>query len=371
MDFVYCVNPNEEEPIMLIDKHIGYDSVDGIGIMGDQFQKELLFLDSLGKKRVKIYINSIGGSVVDGMSIYNAILKSNCKVDTYCTGIAASIAAVIHQAGRTRYMADYGILMFHNPSGTDDKETYDKIKNSIATMISSRCGKTFDDVCKMMDEVSWIDANEALTGGFCDEVENSNESNKKRLKVTQDVTMAWKEASLLMNKLINTNTNMKKVTNKLNLQVEASEDAIVLAIEEIQNKANINSARVKELETEKEAIASDLLKAKNKVSELEGKITSVEDAEKAAKLTVVKNNAEIFIKEAAKVGKIKNDATVIKSWVDKVNSEEEFESVKSLVESIQISKSAKNIADEVKDSDTTIGSVIAQSMVDLRNKSNV
>src|SRR4051794_5419098 len=95
--WLYTVDPAADEPIMLIDKHIGFDEVEGSGIMGDIFQKELLALDGMGKSRIQVWINSPGGLVSDGYNIYNAILKSQTKVDTYCTGMAASIAGVIFQ----------------------------------------------------------------------------------------------------------------------------------------------------------------------------------------------------------------------------------------------------------------------------------
>ena len=59
---------------MLINTHIGFDETDGMGVDGAQFQRELLYLDSLGKKRIQVWINSIGGSVMEGYNIELAIL---------------------------------------------------------------------------------------------------------------------------------------------------------------------------------------------------------------------------------------------------------------------------------------------------------
>jgi ATP-dependent protease ClpP protease subunit len=59
----YTIDPNAETPIMLINKHIGYDEQAGPGIMGDQFQMELLTLDAMGKRNIHVWINSEGGSV--------------------------------------------------------------------------------------------------------------------------------------------------------------------------------------------------------------------------------------------------------------------------------------------------------------------
>ena len=145
MEFKYCVNPNDEEPIMLINKHIGFDEAKGQGIIGSEFQKELLFLDSLGKKRIKIYMSTLGGSVLEGQLIYNSILKSVCKVDTYNIGVVASIGVPIFGAGRTRYMCDYALLMLHNTSG-GTSQAQDILKQSVCTMVASRVGKTEQEV---------------------------------------------------------------------------------------------------------------------------------------------------------------------------------------------------------------------------------
>lgn len=372
VDFKYTLNSEDEEPIMLIDKHIGFDEKDGYGIMGDQFQKELLFLDSLGKKRVKVYINSTGGGVLEAMNIYNSILKSNCMVDTYCVGVCASSAAVIFQAGRTRYMADYGILMFHNPSGGDNQDAIDMLKNSLCTMISTRSGKTVDEVGAILDKTTWADASDALDNGFCDKIESSAEQNKKRLKSMNDVSMIWKEASLIVNKLTEptkTPIEMKKVTNKLSLNEAATEDAIVTAIQEIENKSAAFKARVTELEGDKTTLSNELTTVKNKVTELEGTIATAKTATDAAKLETIKNKAEVLVKEAAKVGKIKNDATTIAAWVDKVKSEEDYTSTKALIDSIPLNVKSKDITEVVdNENDKKLGSVVSNTMNEIRNK---
>ena len=95
MYFLYTIDEWADEPVMLINKHIGLDAEEGMGIMGDQFQEELLALDSgrYGVKQcIKVYINSAGGRIGDGMNIYSAIVKSTTPVDTYCVGMVASTA---------------------------------------------------------------------------------------------------------------------------------------------------------------------------------------------------------------------------------------------------------------------------------------
>jgi ATP-dependent Clp endopeptidase proteolytic subunit ClpP len=198
----YTIDPNSEEPIMLIDKHIGFDADEGPGIMGDLFQKELFMLDGMNKKRIQVWINSAGGVVQDGWNIYNAILRTKTKVDTYCVGMAASIAGVIFQAGRKRVMNDYGILMYHNPFGGDDK-SLDAIRDSLITMISQRSSMNAFDVSKMMNRTTWIGADEAMTMGLCDEIDQSVEMNTKRSVGTHaEARLYWRETNKAINALL-------------------------------------------------------------------------------------------------------------------------------------------------------------------------
>jgi len=122
--FEYCIDPLAEEPIMLILKHIGnvYDAQGNIteyGVQGADFCSELLLLDNAGKRKIQIWINSIGGSVMDGYSILGAMLKTNATVDTYNIGVAASTAGWLFEAGTKRDMSDYATWMGHNPHSAD------------------------------------------------------------------------------------------------------------------------------------------------------------------------------------------------------------------------------------------------------------
>ena len=177
MKFKYTVDPTAPEPIMLINGEIGTD------VIGADFQTELLRLDTMGKTNMKVYINSPGGSVSDGMMIYNAIIKSKTKVDTYCVGMAASIAAIIFQAGRFRYMADYSILMFHAPyyPGTTKTDPYlDAMKDACKVMVE-RSGVSKIEVEKLLNNGdTFLTALEGLKeAGLCDYIELSADYNVK------------------------------------------------------------------------------------------------------------------------------------------------------------------------------------------------
>ena len=335
----YCIDPNVEEPIMLINEHIGFDEDEGQGVDGSLFQRELLELDGLGKKRIQVWINSPGGVVMDGYNIYNAILKSKTKVDTYCVGIAASIAAVIFQAGRIRYMADYGKLMYHNPYGGNSKEL-DVMKDSIAVMIASRTGKSKEEILKIMDKTTWIGASEAFMNGFCDTVEPSSDHNRKRVS-SSEPKMMWKESSEVLNSILsnqNKKTMFSKVTNKLGLVESANEDAILEAIAKIENKAEDAANELKKME--------DALNAKK--------------AEAEAAEAKAKNMVEGY----AKQGRIKNEA--IGKWVNLAKTD--FEGTEEMLKELPVFKASNKIEINSVSNDAELTGVIAKSMRDVRNK---
>lgn len=384
MEFQYVVNIDSDEPIMLINKHIGFDDEDGMGVDGSLFQQELLQLDTMGKKRIQVWINSVGGLVMDGYNIANAILKSKTPVDTHCMGMAASIAGVIFQCGRKRYMADYGILMYHNPYSGDKSSSplLDTMKESLNKIISSKSGMDASAVQRMMDRTSYIGASEAKQMGLCDEVENTVKLNTKYYpKASGDNKVFWKEANKVLNKHFNhkNNTVMLKVTNKLKLQDEASEDAILAAIEAVENRA---TEAEKELATVQNKSAEDLAAMKKELDEQKAKFIELEtnynkateelkaqeEAKNKAEMEAKTQKATNMITEAVKIGKIKNDATVIAEWVS--DAVENFDKTKSRIDGMAINKAAVKfpIVNKVEESKEEGKNLVALEMAKLQNK---
>lgn len=379
--WIYTVDPLAEEPIMLINNHIGFDKEDGMGVDGAQFQSELLTLDGMGKKRIQVYINSIGGSVLDGYNIYSAILKSNTKVDTYCIGMAASIAGVIFQAGRKRYMSDYSFLMYHNPSGSDDGKIISMMKDSIAIM-TARSGKDEESIIKMMNKETFITAKEAKDYGLCDEVEPSNEQNKKRM-TGLPATAYYKEAKAVLNSIFQPKKEktMLKVTNKLNLNPEANEDAILAEIVSIQNKAKEEKdsyeAKMKDLQTAKDSAEEAMNKLKKEKEDAEaakntaeGEVVNLkkekDDAVNKAAEEECKNVANSYVK----LGKIKNDAETISFWTSILKADMELG--KKQLDALPLNKVGVNIVNSANDQNIDLlTSVAARAMADVRNKMSI
>lgn len=126
---------------------------------------------------IHVRINSPGGSVFEGIAIYNALKQRNAIVTV--EGVAASIASVIAMAGKRIRMARGSFMMIHDPSGMvvggEDAmrsmaESLAKIRSSIASIYSARTGKPTANILDLMTAETWFTAEEAVTAGFADEV---------------------------------------------------------------------------------------------------------------------------------------------------------------------------------------------------------
>ena len=153
-----------------------YDDVANI------IQAQLLFLESTDPKRdVQIYINSPGGSVYAGLGIYDTMQYIKPDVATICTGMAASMAAVLLCAGHAgkRSALEHSRVMIHQPLGGAQGQASDieitareimKLKEELYKIISKHTGKSYDDVYANSDRDYWMKSDEAKEYGMVDEV---------------------------------------------------------------------------------------------------------------------------------------------------------------------------------------------------------
>jgi ATP-dependent protease ClpP protease subunit len=361
--FNYVIDANADEPIMLILTHIGYDEQMGQGVDGSEFLKELLTLDSMGKSRIQVWINSVGGSVIDGWSILGGMLKTKAKVDTYNIGVAASTAGWLFQAGRERTMSDYALWMGHNPSGGGG-EVLERMRNSIITTISQRTGMTTEDVGAMLDKETYMDAQECLNANFCDKIQATNSINVKRVSQAASITDKWKEATTIVNSLLPTDFNKQiikpstmadtkisaSITNKLGLHEAASDVMVVEAVEAIQNKLTVSETNLKVAENKAkksdEEMAAMRTKCENLQAEVNGYKSMMEQAEEENRMIEATN----MVKGFAELGKINNDEATIKFYVNTATagkSKDEkatsFEATKNLLTNMVVNKKAETI----------------------------
>ena len=145
-------------------------------------QAQLLYLDQADpEKDISIYINSPGGSVTAGLGIYDTMQFISSQVSTICTGMAASMAAVLLVAGQEgkRYALPHSRVMIHQPLGGVQGQASDieieareiqKYKKELYTIISDHSHTPFDKVWADSDRDYWMTAAEAKEYGMVDEV---------------------------------------------------------------------------------------------------------------------------------------------------------------------------------------------------------
>ncbi len=145
-------------------------------------QAQLLYLDSADPgKDVSIYINSPGGSVYAGLGIYDTMQYISSDVATICTGMAASMAAVLLVAGAKgkRFALKHSRVMIHQPMGGAQGQASDieitareilKLKHELYTIIADHSGQPLEKVERDSDRDYWMTADEACKYGMIDQV---------------------------------------------------------------------------------------------------------------------------------------------------------------------------------------------------------
>ncbi|MGX8690305.1 MAG: ATP-dependent Clp endopeptidase proteolytic subunit ClpP [Bacteroidaceae bacterium] len=145
-------------------------------------QAQLLYLDSVdSSKEISIYLNSPGGSVTAGLGIYDTMQFISSPVATICTGMAASMAAVLLVAGQEgkRSALPHSRVMIHQPLGGVQGQASDieitareiqKMKKELYTIISDHSHTPFDKVWADSDRDYWMTAQEAKEYGMIDQI---------------------------------------------------------------------------------------------------------------------------------------------------------------------------------------------------------
>lgn len=145
-------------------------------------QAQLLFLESVDPSRdIQIYLNTPGGSVYAGLGIYDTMQYIKPDVATICTGMAASMGAVILCAGEKgkRTALTHSRVLIHQPMGGAQGQASDieitareiqKLKKELYEIISKNSGQTYKKVWKDSDRDYWMTADEAKAYGMIDEV---------------------------------------------------------------------------------------------------------------------------------------------------------------------------------------------------------
>jgi len=171
----YDLDTNGDDADLLIYDVIG-ESWDG-GISAKQFATDLKALGDV--KNINLHINSPGGLVYEGTTIYNTLVAHPATVNVHIDGMAASIASIIAMAGDHITMADNALMMIHDPwsfvigNAMDFRKeaaALDKVKSNLVTTYVNRTGIDESDISNMMAAETWLTGDEAVNMGFADEV---------------------------------------------------------------------------------------------------------------------------------------------------------------------------------------------------------
>lgn len=164
---------------MQIDGEIVDEEYEDTDVSASGFRNALKQLGDI--KELNLHINSPGGSVFQGIAIYNMLKESKAKVNVYVDGVAASIASVIAMAGDSIFMPSNSMMMIHNPytyavgNANELRKTadfLDKLTDASKQAYLDKAGDklTSDKIQQIMDDETWLSAQEAVDLGLADEV---------------------------------------------------------------------------------------------------------------------------------------------------------------------------------------------------------
>lgn len=157
-----------------------YDEIGLWGVSASDFNTALRALGAVSQ--INLRINSPGGSVFDGLAIYNMLRRHRARVVVTIDGVAASMASVVAMAGDTVAMPSNAMMMIHDPAGVavgTSKEmrelaaVLDKVKAGLISAYVAKSGADEKAIAKLMTAETWLSAEEALELGFVDQIEDA------------------------------------------------------------------------------------------------------------------------------------------------------------------------------------------------------
>jgi len=182
-----------------------YDEIGMWGISANRFVQDF---DKITSKTINLRINSPGGSVFDGMTIFNAIKRHPSTVNVYIDGLAASIASIIALAGDSVMIAETGFYMVHDPwsvvvgSAKDMRKEADlleKVEGTLVNVYATRSGMDEQQIENIMADETWYTADEAKEAGFIDGIYDADD-DQEQIAALFDLSVFNKTPETLMNK---------------------------------------------------------------------------------------------------------------------------------------------------------------------------
>jgi ATP-dependent Clp endopeptidase proteolytic subunit ClpP len=294
---------------------------DEIGMGGVNAQGFIEEIKSFKDSPMNLHINCVGGDVFDGMAIYNIIKKRTAKTTVYIEGIAASMGSVIALAADSVVMAENSLFMIHNAWGgamgeaKEMKKTaklLDKISGEIADIYVKKTKLPYDKVKEMMDEETWLNAEEALELGFIDSI-----SDAIKVAAKYDVSKFKNITNKEIKNKLSINIKSKKMTDELKTWFNGKVEDIIARVKS-ENTDTDSKSNVEVTVSDEAEILNKFSDFEAKVAEVSGSVTELEGEKETLTIEIERLNA-LLSKADAKGTEISTDgdpAVVVENKVE-------------------------------------------------------
>ncbi len=307
--------------IMRLDKRIGANpkNPNESFINSSYFAEEMQWLFKQGKK-IQVRINSIGGNVLKGWDIYDAVTM--CEADTHCYGLAASMAGIILLAGKKRTADAHAIVMLHgahDEEGKTDNPFVEKVNSAFKILLESRTNMEASAVDKILKKGDhYFEASDMSELGLVDSVIPS------KIKINKKVNASLEELMNVYSTLENNNT----------MAEEKSPTWIEAIFGKKSDGENMSAAIKLKADLEAEQKEKAAVAAKNIL--LEAELNTLKDAQVAASLTEVKAKAKKLIEDAVTAKKLTLDA---KQTTDMIAAaEQNYSAIETMINALGTGK---------------------------------
>lgn len=277
-----------------------FNDIGTFGITAQSFIDEIKQYED---RELNIHINSLGGEVFEGMAIYSIIQRRTSKTTVYIEGIAASIASVIALAADEVIMSENSLLMIHNAWGGTQGEAKDmrkqaeileKITNEIAEVYVKKTKIPYNEIVEMMDEETWLTAQEAVALGFVDSI-----SEPIKVAAKYDVSKYKNITNKKVEQILSlTKKREIKMTEELKTWFNSKVEEIIAKVKDSKDVETAESVEV-------EVTLADNEEIMNKFSDLDGKVSSLNNS-----IAELEGEKETLITEVARMNALlsKSDA---------------------------------------------------------------
>ena len=285
-----------------------FDEIGTFGLTAQSFIEEI---KSYKDTPMSLHINCVGGDVFEGMAIYNVLKKRTAKTTVYIEGIAASMGSVIALAGDEVIMAENSLFMIHNAWGgamgeaTEIRKTaalLDKISGEIADIYTKKTNLPYNRVKEMMDEETWLSADEAYSLGFIDSISDAIKVAAK-YDVSKFKNITDKE---IQNKL-SVNLKSKKMTEELKNWFNAKVEEIIAKVKSSDESETADVKEVEVMMADEKEVSEKLSGFEAKVTELNSFVTDLEGEKETLTQEVERLNA-LLSKADAKGTELSTDS---------------------------------------------------------------